>query len=134
MQLNFKHLPTSETNQSIFYPFGAPERTRVFSGVCVARSLVFYIMFGRSLFVLLSFFLLTIVLSVLRFTVSEYPFGIFKHFLSEQMLTSLIIYSNALNDPHYLFATLSRFLPINFTCSKRLLIYLALQNVDCKRI
>jgi hypothetical protein len=50
----------------------------VFSGVRVARSLVFYVMFCRSMFVL---FLLAIVLSVLlRFTFSDYPFGIFKLF------------------------------------------------------
>ena len=54
-----------------FYPL-------VFSGVHVARSLVFNAMFCRSLFVL---FLLAIVLSVLlRFTISDYPFGIFKLF------------------------------------------------------
>jgi hypothetical protein len=39
-------------------------------------------MFCRSLFVLLYFFLLAIVLSViLRYTDSDYPFGIFKLFL-----------------------------------------------------
>ena len=46
----------------------------VVSGVRVARSLVFE-MFCRSLFVLC---LLAIVLSVLHFKVSDYPFGIFK--------------------------------------------------------
>jgi len=50
----------------------------VLSGVRVARYLVFYVMFCRSLFVLLSCFLLVIVLSVLRFTHSDYPFGFFK--------------------------------------------------------
>ena len=50
----------------------------VFSGIRVARSSVFYVVFCRSLFVL---FLLVIVLSVLsRFTDSEYTFGIFKLF------------------------------------------------------
>jgi len=40
-------------------------------------------MFYRSLFVLLYFFLLSIVLPVLlRYTDSDYPFGIFKLFLS----------------------------------------------------
>ena len=48
-----------------------------FSGVLVTQSLVLYVMFSRSLFVL---FLLAIVLSVLRFTDSDYPFGIFKLF------------------------------------------------------
>ena len=47
-----------------------------FSGVRVIRFLVLYVMFWRSLFVLL---LLAIVLSVLlRITTSDYPFGIFK--------------------------------------------------------
>ena len=46
-----------------------------FSWVRVARSLVFCVVFCRSLLVL---FLLAIVLSVRRFTDSDYPFGIFK--------------------------------------------------------
>ena len=41
----------------------------------VARSSVFFVMFCRSLFAL---FLLVIVLSVLLFVASDYPFGIFK--------------------------------------------------------
>jgi hypothetical protein len=42
----------------------------------------FMCMFSRSLFVLMYFFLLAIVLSVvLRYTDSDYPFGIFKLFL-----------------------------------------------------
>jgi hypothetical protein len=48
----------------------------VFIGVGVVRSLVFYVMFCSSLFVL---FRLTIVLSVLLpFTASDYNFGFFK--------------------------------------------------------
>jgi len=51
----------------------------VFSEVLVAQSLVFFVVFCRSLFVLL---LLTIVLSaLLQFTASDYFFGIFKLFL-----------------------------------------------------
>ena len=46
-----------------------------FCGIRADRSLVFCEIFCRSLFVL---FLLTIVLSVLQFTVSDYPFDIFK--------------------------------------------------------
>jgi len=50
-----------------------------FSWVRVVRSLVFCVMFCRSLFVI---FLLTNVLSLLlRFTASNYTFGIFKVFL-----------------------------------------------------
>jgi len=53
--------------------------TAGFSGVRVAGSLVFSVMFCISLFVL---FLLVFVLSViLGFTASDYPFGIFKLFL-----------------------------------------------------
>ena len=51
---------------------------QVFSGVRANRSLAFFVMLCRSLFVLL-----TIALSVLfRFTTSDYPFGIFKLFLA----------------------------------------------------
>jgi len=57
---------------------------QVFSGFRVARSLVFCVVFYRSLLALLSFFLLVIVPSVfLRFTDSDYPFGIFKLFLKQ---------------------------------------------------
>ena len=52
----------------------------VLSGVRVTRSLVFMCMFCRSLFVLL--YILAVVLSVLlRYTNSDSPFGIFKHFV-----------------------------------------------------
>ena len=44
-----------------------------FSGVRVTRSLVLSVMFCRSLLVLLFFIFLVIVLSVLRFTYSDYP-------------------------------------------------------------
>ena len=51
----------------------------VFSGIRVAQSLVFCVMFCRQFFVL---FHLAIALSVvLRFTASDYPFGIFQLFL-----------------------------------------------------
>ena len=53
-----------------------------FSGVRATRSLLLCVVFCSSLFVLSYFFLLTIVLSVLlRYTDSDYPFGIFKLFL-----------------------------------------------------
>jgi hypothetical protein len=61
------------------YPSGA---SQMFSGVRVARSLVFCVMFCKSLFVILSFFLLAIVLSVLhRFTLLITPLDIVKLFL-----------------------------------------------------
>ena len=59
-----------------------PRWPPVFSGVCVARSLVFNVLFYRSLIVPLSFFFFAIVLSVLlRFTGSGYTFSIFNIFL-----------------------------------------------------
>jgi len=62
------------------YSQGTHEFTPGFSGVYVSRSLVFCVVFCRSLFVL---FLLPIVLSVLlQFSASDYPFGIFKSFLA----------------------------------------------------
>ena len=54
------------------YPSEAPEFTPSFSVVHVGRCLVLDVTFCKSLFVLL-----VIVLSVLRFTASDYPFGIF---------------------------------------------------------
>ena len=65
------------------YPCGAPEFTNcIYWGSCYSI-FSFMCVFCRSLFVLLSFFLLTIVLSVLlRYTYSDYPFGSFKLFLS----------------------------------------------------
>ena len=51
----------------------------IFCCVCVAQSLVFFVVFSRNLFVLLSCLFLVIVVSVLlRFMSSDYPFGIFK--------------------------------------------------------
>ena len=50
----------------------------VFSGVRVTRSLVLCVMFCRTLFVLLSFFVWPV---LLRFTDSSDPFGIFELFL-----------------------------------------------------
>ena len=102
---------------------------QILSGVRVARSLVFWVLFGRSLFVLLSLFLwplyclsfdlrflvtlvfvlVAIVLSVLWSTVSGYPFGIFKVFLIE-------------------FGHL--FKPIWCTWSQSLLNYLAFQSFE----
>jgi len=64
--------PISATRGAgVVNPSGAHDFTPVFSGVRVARSLVLCEMFCRSLFVLLVF---AIVLSVLQFKVSDYPF------------------------------------------------------------
>ena len=59
------------------YPSGAPAFTPIFNRV--ARSSAFCVVFCRSLFVNYS---LAIVLSVLRFTASVYPYGIFILFLT----------------------------------------------------
>jgi hypothetical protein len=56
----------------------APEFIPVFSEVRVTRSLVICVMLCRSLFVL---FHLAILLSVLRVSDSDKPFGIFKLFV-----------------------------------------------------
>jgi hypothetical protein len=63
------------------YPSRAPVFTPVFSGVHFAWSLVFCLMFCRSLFVLSSFLLAIVLFVLLQFTTSDYPFGIFKLFL-----------------------------------------------------
>ena len=60
----------------------------VLRGDWFVRSLVFCVMFCRSLFVL---FLLAIALSVLQFTVSGYLFGIFKLLFLKQLVVLLII-------------------------------------------
>ena len=53
----------------------------VFSGVCVALSVVFSVVFCSSLFVPICFYFLTIVLYInLNVTDYDYPFGIFKLF------------------------------------------------------
>ena len=53
----------------------------VFNGIRVTRSLVLYVCFVDRCLSSCTFFLLTIVLSVLRYTDSDYSFGIFKLFL-----------------------------------------------------
>jgi hypothetical protein len=59
-----------------------------FSRVGVARSLVFCAMFCSSLFIFFPFFLLAIALSVLlRFTVSDYSFSIFKLFFFPDIMS-----------------------------------------------
>ena len=62
----------------------------VFSGVRVTPSLIIFAMFCRSLFVLL-----VIVLSVLRFTDSDYPFGIFKLFIQTLLMIIQRVLSSA---------------------------------------
>ena len=86
----YKSNTTSATcGAETIYHSGEPEFNPDFSGVRVARSLVFCIMLCRSLFVL---FHLATALSVLRFTTSDYSSGIFKLFLS--FLNFLSTYNN----------------------------------------
>ena len=67
------------------YPSGALVFTPNFSGVRVARSVVFYEVFCTSMFCPFVPFLIAITLSVLlRFTTFDYPFGILKLFLNFQ--------------------------------------------------
>ena len=64
------------------YPLGAHGFTNCFSGVVLLDShLVFWAVFYRSLFVLLSFFFSANVLFVLWFTALYFPIGIFILFL-----------------------------------------------------
>ena len=57
------------------YPSGEDDFTPDFSGIGVAQSLVFCVVFCRSS--------LSIVLYVLRFTASDYHFSIFKLFFNK---------------------------------------------------
>ena len=80
--------------QELTLPRHLNSSSPVSSGVLFAWSLVFCVVFCRSLFILLSIFLSAIVLSVfLRFTDSDYPFGISKFFL----LTSYKLHTTTKN-------------------------------------
>jgi hypothetical protein len=85
------HMASKAFWEGSAYPSGAPEFTLIFSGVRVTRSLVLYVCFvGHCL----SFctFLLAIALSVLlRYTDSDYPFGIFKLLLHMKIHRNQII-------------------------------------------
>ena len=63
----------------------------VVSGVRVTRSLVLGLSFVDR-FLSFVLFLLVIVLSVLRFTASDYPFGIFKFFLGKRSVPVLSLW------------------------------------------
>jgi hypothetical protein len=74
--LNFLKTPLVSSNSS--YLSRASELNPGFCGVHGAWSLVFCVVFCRNLFLV---FFLSIVLSVIRFMVSDNPFGIYKLFL-----------------------------------------------------
>jgi hypothetical protein len=81
--------------QELLTLVGTPAFIPDFSGIRVARCLVFCVMFCRSLFVLLPLYLLAIVLSVLRIMASDYPFGIFTLFLHKDRINKLSRYRNS---------------------------------------
>ena len=79
------------------YPFGSPP---VFSRVRIAQSLVFCVMFSRSLFVHLPCFLWCFLLTViLWFKISDYPFGsppVFSRVRIAQSLVFCVMFSRSL--------------------------------------
>jgi hypothetical protein len=86
------------------------------SGARIAQSLVYCVVFCKLLFVLLSFFPLVNALSVLlRFTDTDYPFGIFKLFIGE--IFSIV--KNTMSDTWIAKETCKRFLVSSFLVSTR---------------
>ena len=85
---HFEHIFLFVSKAGTACPSRPPVFTPMLSEVRVVRSLVFCVVFCRSLFVL---FLLTFVLSVLFWlTASDYPFSIFKLFLCMTETTQVI--------------------------------------------
>ena len=83
-------------------------------------------MFCRSLFVLLSIFLLTIVISVLGFNYSDYPFSIFKLFKNKiQSGTSLVTLSSC---SVLVISWLLRLFVLDWRCLNRLAIFKLLKD------
>ena len=87
-----KMIPETLVEHELLYPSRAPEFTPVFSGIRVIRSLVLC----NAVYIVVCpfvFFLLSIVLSVLlRFTYSDYTFGIFKLFLNTYIYISKLYF------------------------------------------
>jgi hypothetical protein len=81
--------PVPLVEQELHTLQGLLNSTPVLRGVRVARSLIFCVVFCRSLFVL---FLLAIVLSVRRYTIFDYPFDIFKLFFEKDETPKLICF------------------------------------------
>ena len=75
------------------FPYGTPEFTPGFYWGLFCPIISFLYSVCRSLFAVLFFFFFTIVLSVLlRFTISDYPFGIFKLLLVTNCFLTSYIY------------------------------------------
>jgi hypothetical protein len=84
----------SRVEQELLSLNSAPDFTRGFSG---ARSLVFCVLFCRSLFGLLSCFLVAFLLSILPFTESDCCLGIFKLFSFDFVLVRMWIRKRSLH-------------------------------------
>jgi hypothetical protein len=80
-------------------------------GVPVAQSAVFCVMFCRSLFVFLSFFVLAIVVFVLRSTTSDYHFRIFTLFV----LFCIVFVNHCLSFCHLSFLVIVVSVHLRFT-------------------
>ena len=92
--------------------------TPIFNGVRVTRSLVLCVMFCRSLFVLLYFFFWAILFSVLlRYTDSDYPFGISKLF--HDIMSSKLYIISFCEKKKGIYSTLQSLLELMF-CNKTL--------------
>ena len=91
------------------YPSGAPDFIPGFQDVRFAQSLVFCVVFCRSLLCPFVVFIVAIVFSVLRITPSDYPFGIlwplyFLSFASRLLITPLVSCGHCIFCPsHYFF-------------------------------
>ena len=79
------------------FPSREPEFTPGFKWGSCYSIFRFMCMFCRSLFVLLYFFLAIVLSVLLRYTDSDYPFGIFKLFCHGMSTISLIDYSHEYN-------------------------------------
>ena len=78
--ISVSHVGIVVYQQQAMIPFMEhPSSAPSFSGVRVAQSVVYRVVFCRLMILPSCFF--RIVLSVLRFTASDYPFDIFKHFI-----------------------------------------------------
>ena len=103
--------------------FSTPEHLSshpVFSGVRVAQFIIFCVVVLRSLFALL--FVLVIVLSVLRFMTSGYPFGFFKLF-SHNLSRASLVYMLCIMHVHFNFETNSTTIPLTLPTLKWLVFF-----------
>jgi hypothetical protein len=88
---------------------------RIF-GIRIAQSFVFCVWFCNSLFVFVSFFRLLILLSVLRFTSSDYLSGIFKPFLPTFCWLGFVLFSLSVFCAYYLCCRFVFFIVLPWFC------------------